>query len=81
MKERRTRWHLIAWWTEVVVQRTRKWRQSGRETLASHEVGRASVVVRSLHELEWRKEKGGGSGTGTRARIESQLDVRKRGSA
>ena len=52
MKERRTRWHLIAWWTEVVVQRIGKWRQSGRETLASHEVVIASAMVRSLHELD-----------------------------
>jgi len=31
--------------------------RSGRETLASHEVGRASAMVCSLHELEWREEK------------------------
>ena len=43
---------------EVVVQRTRKCRWSGRETLAGHEVGRASTMVRSLRELEWREEKG-----------------------
>ena len=46
----------------MVVQRARKLRWSGRETLASHEVGRASATVRSLRELEWREEKGGGEG-------------------
>ena len=84
MKERRTKWHLIAWWTEV---------------------GRASAMVRSLHELEWREEKGeergsldeGGMwvavspkeenrrgrrfGTGMRARIKSRLDAGKTRSA
>ena len=33
---------------EVVVQRAGKWRRSGRETLVSHEVGRASATVCSL---------------------------------
>jgi len=27
-------------------------------TLAGHELGRVSAMVRSLHELEWREEKG-----------------------
>jgi len=51
MKERRTRWHLIAWWMEVVVQHTGKWRQHGKETLAVHEMGEASAMVRFLREL------------------------------
>ena len=44
------------------MQRTGKWRQSGRETLAGHEVGRASAMMRSLRELEWREENGGEKG-------------------
>ena len=62
MKERRTRSHFIAWWTEVVVQRTGKWRQCGKEPLVVYEVGEASAMIRSLRELEWREEKGGGKG-------------------
>ena len=44
------------------MQRTGKWGQHGMETLAVHEVGEASAMVRSLRELEWREEKGGGEG-------------------
>ena len=39
------------------MQHAGKWRRSGRETLASHKVGSASAMVRSLHELEWKEEK------------------------
>jgi hypothetical protein len=42
---------------EVVVQCTGKWRQSGRESIVGHEAGRASVMVCSLRELQWREEK------------------------
>ena len=63
VKGRYARRHLIAWWMEVVVQCTGTWRQRGRETLAGHEVGRASAMVRSLHELGWREEKGGERGS------------------
>ena len=40
------------------MQRAGKWRQRGKETLAVHEVGEVTAMVRSLHELEWREEKG-----------------------
>ena len=52
------------------MQRIGKWGQRGKETLAVHEVGEAAAMVRSLRELEWREEKGGGEGirsTGRRA--------------
>lgn len=42
---------------EVVVQRTGKWRRSGRESLVGHEARRASAMVCSLGDLECREEK------------------------
>ena len=33
------------------------------ETLAGHELGRVSAMVRSLRKLEWREEKGGERGS------------------
>jgi len=55
-----------------------KWRWSGRETLASHEVGRASGTVRSLRELEWREEKGGGEGIHSMRRRPSSCVPKRR---
>ena len=44
-----------------------------------HKVGRASALVRSLHELEWRKEKGGGEGIhSTRKRPSSCVPNRRK---
>ena len=60
------------------MQRARKWRQSGRETLASHEVGRASATVRSLRELELREEKGGGEGIHSMRRRPSSCVPKRR---
>ena len=61
MKERRSRWHLIAWWTEVVVQCTRKWSRRERETLVGHEVGRASAMCAPFMSLSGgRKRRGEG---------------------
>jgi hypothetical protein len=51
---------LIAWWTEVVVQRT----GSGggvEESTVSHKVANIVAMVRSLCELEWGKRRGWGS--------------------
>jgi hypothetical protein len=50
----------IAWWTEVVVQRT----VSGddvEESPVGHKVGNIITMVRSLCELEWGKRRGWGS--------------------
>jgi hypothetical protein len=54
----------IAWWMEVVVQHTGKWRQSGRESPVSHEVGRTSTMTRfrcTSSSREEGKRRGRGS--------------------
>ena len=40
----------------------REWRRHGWETLMVHKVRKKLAIVRSLRELEWREEKGGGEG-------------------
>ena len=55
-----------------------KWRWSGREILASHEIGRSSARVRSLCKLEWREEKGGGEGIHSMRRRPSSCVPKRR---
>jgi hypothetical protein len=53
----------IAWWTEMVAQRTENGGGTEGESLMGHEVGNNIAMVRSLCELEWgkREKRGWGS--------------------
>jgi len=59
------------------VQCTGKWRHSGRETLASYEVGRVSAMVRSPCELEWREEKEGDRGFARRGGVQAAMSPKE----
>jgi hypothetical protein len=61
------------------VQHTRKWRQSGRESLVDHEVGLASSMVRSLCELEWGKGERIGAGFARRGGGRATVPKRREG--
>ena len=47
-------------------------------TLAGHELGRVSAMVRSLHELEWRKEKGEEKGFARRGGVRAAMSQKKK---